>query len=248
MIKKIINSYDIHINGQLLRVVEAGEFKVSAAPFNSKKLLLNEPRGNKYINLITYRENLTSDILEVTLDSSDSIDNEELLLKSFVKSLIDRKRIEEKGYYSLMLDDKKKIYKNDELYSSALYNITQENDVYSVNDKTLKIVETELKIEVNNLTEIKNFIKDIEGEFGYLVLYNNGQFISVNKNGSIIPYPVIEVISLLNEIYKEAKLTSLTGEEIEITNKQLAYRYFLVSNSQFYIDDTDIYEEGFIIK
>lgn len=248
MITKIINSYDIHINGQLLRVVEAGEITVNAVPFNSKTLLMNEPRGNKYINLITYRENLESAVLEITLDGSDIIDNKELLLKSLVKSLVDRKRIKERENYSILLDGEELAYRNEELCFSMLYKINQNNDTYSVNGKTLKIAETELQIEVNNLTEIKALIEEIEHDFDYLVLYNKGKFISVNKNGSIIPYPVIEVISLLAEKYQGAQLTALTGDDVEIKNNKVNYKYYLVSNSQFYIDDTDIYEEGFIIK
>lgn len=248
MITKIINSYDIQINGQLLRVVEAGELKVSAAPFNSKTLLMNEPRGNKYINLITYRENPESDILEITLDGSDIVDNKEILLKSFVQSLVDRKRIKERENYPLLLDGKELAYRNEDLCSSLLYEINQNNDIYSVNDKTLKIVETELEIEVNNLTGIRDLIEEIEHNFDFLVLYNKEKCISVNKNGRIIPYPVIEVISLLAEKYQGAQLKVLTGDNIEIKNNKFNYKYYLVSNSQFYIDDTDIYEEGFIIK
>lgn len=248
MITKIINSYDIQINGQLLRVVEAGEFTGSAAPFNSKTLLINEPRGNKYINLITYRENPENDILEITLDSSDIIDNRELLLKSFVKSLVDRKRIKEREKYSLLLDGEGLAYSNEELCSSIIYEVNKNNDSYSINGKTLKIVETELQIEVNNLTDIKALIAEIEHDFDFLVLYNKGKFISVKKNGRIIPYPVIEVISLLTGKYQGAQLTALTGDNVEIKNNKVNYKYYLVSNSQFYIDDTDIYKEGFIIK
>ena len=69
MITKIINSYDIHINGQLLRVVEAGELLADAGSFNSKNMLLNEPRGNKYVNLVVYRIKCDAHTLEATLDS-----------------------------------------------------------------------------------------------------------------------------------------------------------------------------------
>lgn len=248
MITKIINSYDIQINGQLLRVVEAGELTVNSASFNSKKLLLNEPRGNKYINLITYRKNPESNILEITLDGADIVSNKEILIKSFVQSLVDRKRIKERENYSLLLDGEELSYRNEDLCSSMIYKVNQNNDIYSVNGKTLKIVETELQIEVNNLTRIKALIEEIEHSFDFLVLYNKGKFISVNKNRSIIPYPVIEVISLLTEKYQEAQLTVITGDNVEIKNNKFDYKYHLVSNSQFYIDDTDIYEEGFIIK
>lgn len=246
MIIKTINSYDIQINGQLLRVVEHQELQVDAPPFNSKKLLLNEPRGNKYINLVTYKEE--DEYLKVTLDSPGVITNKEILLKSFIKSLIDRKRIQERNVYTLVLDGEELSYKNEELSSSELLKVNGNEGVYSVHNKSLGIAETDLTLDVNNMTSIKSLISCIEGDFDYLILLNKNRFVIVDEESSIIPYPIIEVISLLNEKYKGEQFTTLTGNDVEIKNNKFNYGYCLVSNSQFYIDDTDIYEEGFIIK
>ena len=248
MITKIINSYDIHINGQLLRVVEAGELLADAGSFNSKNLLLNEPRGNKYVNLVVYRINCDAHTLEATLDSSDEVINKDILLKAFINSLTDRKKIEESDLYTLHLDGETLTYKNDELKSLLLFDVISNNGSYSVNNKDIQKVETELTLEVNNLTEIKLFIEEIECTSDYLVLYNQGKFITVNQEKTVIPYPIIEVVSLLNEEYKGDTLTSFTGKNIDIKSNLYTYQYYLISNSQFYIDDTDIYERGFIIK
>lgn len=249
MITKIINSYDIHINGQLLRIVEAGELAVDVEPFKSKSLLLNEPRGNKYVNLITYKESSDKDFLEITLDSANIIDNKDILFKAFIASLVDRRRIKQQKEYHLSLQDEEMTYSHDELNTSYLYEIKNNKNSLLVNDKKVKLQETELALEVNNLSVIKETIGKIQREdIDYLVLYNKGVHISVNKNNDIIPYPITEVISILNQEYKGEKLKTLSNKIVEINNNKFDYNYRLISNSQFYIDDTDIYNEGFIIK
>lgn len=249
MITKIINSYDIHINGQLLRIVEQGELSVDVGAYKSKSLLLNEPRGNKYVNLITYKENSERDLLEVTLDSINIIDNKDILLKSFIASLVDRKRIQQQYQYHLSLDDEQLIYRNDELSGSFLYEVENSQDFFLVNDMKIKLHETDLVLEVNNLSVIKEAILDIQREeVDYLVLYNEGVNISVNRNNDIIPYPILEVISSLNKVYQGETLRTLNNETVEINDNKFNYIYRLISNSQFYIDNTDIYKEGFIIK
>lgn len=249
MIVKTVNTYDIQINGQLLRIADQAELKVDIPPYKIKNLLLNEPRGNKYVNLITYNINCEEQILEVFLDTSNIIDNRDILLKSFIASLVDRGRINKKMMYQLRLDGEDILYKHDELQISSLFEAHNSGEFYTINDKKLKIEETVLNLEVNNLTEIKSSILEIyQADLDYLILYNSGIFAIVNKNGDIIPYPVIEVISLLYKKYKGEELTGLTGNNIEINNNSFLYKYYLIANSQFYIDDTDIYSEGFIIK
>lgn len=249
MITKIINSYDIHINGQLLRIVEQGELAVDVPPFKSKSLLLNEPRGNKYVNLLAYRETTSPDKLEVTLDSVNIIENKDVLLKSFIASLIDRKRIKKQEKYYLSLQDAQLTYSNDELSVSSLYEVQDREDFFLVNGMKLKLQETNLELEVKNLSEIKRAIEIIErADADYLVLYNKGIHISVNKNNDIIPYPIVEVISVLNSVYKRETLMTLSNNSVEINDGKFNYEYYLISNSQFYIDDKDIYNEGFIIK
>lgn len=249
MITKTINSYDIHINGQLLRIVEQGELAVDVPPYKSKSLLLNEPRGNKYVNLITYRQNTSTDTLEVTLDSVNIIDNKDVLLKSFIASLVDRKRIKELEAYYLSLQEDQLTYGNDELNVSSLYEVQNREDFFLVNGMKLKLQETNLELEVKNLSAIKSAIGKIQrADADYLVLYNKGIHISVNKNNDIIPYPIVEVISVLKNVYQGETLMTLSNNNVEINNGKFKYEYYLISNSQFYIDDTDIYNEGFIIK
>ncbi|WP_281512626.1 hypothetical protein [Mammaliicoccus vitulinus] len=248
MISKVINSYDIQVNGQLLRVVEAREISVEIKSYNNKLLLMNEPRGNKYVNLLVYQIDYNKNFIKVTLDSPDIINNQEILLKIFINSLIDRKIIEEKEIYTLVLNDETLEYANDELAQQTLFKVLQDKGGYKVNSKGLQLVETDLNFEVNNLTEIKTFIESIKHTQDYLVLYNAGKFITVNKSNTIIPYPVLEVISMLSEVYKKQRFTTLLDCNVEIHNNNINYQYYLISNSQFYIDDTDIYESGFIIK
>src|SRR5699024_11915822 len=89
--------------------------------YKIKNLLLNEPRGNKYVNLITYNINCEEQILEVFLDTSNIIDNRDILLKSFIASLVDRGRINKKMMYQLRLDGEDILYKHDELQISSLF-------------------------------------------------------------------------------------------------------------------------------
>lgn len=249
MIVKTINTYDIQINGQLLRIADQAELKVDIPPYKNKNLLLNEPRGSKYINLITYNVSRDEEVLEVFLDTSNGIDNKDILLKSFIVSLVDRGRINKKMMYQVRLDGENILYNHDELQISSLFEVHNSGEFYTINNKKLKVEETVLNLEVNNLAEIKSSILEIyQPDLDYLILYNSGIFAIVNKNGDIIPYPVIEVISLLYKKYKGEELTDLTGNNIKINNNSFLHKYYLIANSQFYIDDTDIYEEGFIIK
>ena len=83
---------------------------------------------------------------------------------------------------------------------------------------------------------------------GYLVLVNQDKHITVNEDRVILAYPVSEAVSVLNHIYKQEKITALNTAEVEIVGGQYTLEHHLISNSQFYIDDADIYSKGFVIQ
>lgn len=248
MITKVINSYDIHVNGQVLRIVDRNELRVDTPPFKTKELLLKEPRGNKYMTLVTFDDHSTRGTLDITLDGANIINNKDILLKAFVASLVERRRVETQEEYRLSLQEEEIIYRYDELDAAILYKVESRGGFYSVNDKKLKIRKTNLELEINNITLLKKEAYEQNDAMNdYLILYNDGKHIVVNRNNDIIPYPVVEVLSLLAHTKKECS-TTLTGHHAGIHKDRFKFEYYLISNSQFYIDDTDIYDEGFIIK
>ncbi|AKG74951.1 hypothetical protein [Salinicoccus halodurans] len=249
MIVKTVNSYDIHIHGQLLRVIEKNELRAGPEGFDVKKLLLNEPRGSKYMNLLIFHEDEITGGLTVTLDSITGIENEDVLLKSFVSSLVDRGRIEKKESYSLDFNGRTKKYGQNELIETPLYEVGLTDGLYEVNHKKIKLVETGLHMDIQYITSIKKEIEKLnDSTYDYLVLSNDGKHAAANKNNDILPYPIIEVISLFDRELGTERTTTLNGDDIKIQNGRFEHAYQLISNSQFYIDHTDIYTEGFVIK
>jgi len=248
MIVKTVNSYDIHIHGQILRVAERSELGAAPDGFEVKELLLNEPRGSKYMNLLTFHEKDSGD-LEISIDSAAGIENGEILVKSFLSSLIDRGRIAGRNRYSVNFDGEMAVYEPEGLEKTPLYEVTGVDGLYNANGKKLKLMETDLRMDIQNITAIKDEIENQnDGSYDYLVLQNDGKHAVAKKNNDILPYPIIEVISLLDDISGCGRMTTLNGEEIKIQNDRFLHRYQLVANSQFYIDSTDIYRKGFVIK
>lgn len=246
MISKIINSYDIHINTQQLRIVERNELAVNIEGFDNRKLLMNEPRGSKYVNLLIYE--VVGHVIEVTIQSYSSIDNIEILLKGFVSSLIDRHHITQKNVYQLKCNDKLYELKNEELSTIQLPIVKQENDTFIVDNLAIRVEETSLDLTIKNINNIKNAFKEIgDTNYDYLVLKGPGVHVVINQDQIIIGYPVLEIVSILNKVYKETKITAFNGLSIDV-EKEMRFDYFLISNSQFYMDQTDIYGRGFIVK
>lgn len=249
MIAKIVNSYDIHVHGQGLRVVEKSELRAEPEGFKVKELLLNEPRGSKYMNLLIFHEEEDSGTLEVTLDSIIGIENKDILLKSFIASLVDRGRIVKRDRYTVDINGVMKTYDWEGIDETALYEIVEVEDLYKINQKRLKLIDSELRLDVQNITSIKKEIEKLNDDtYDYLILNNEGKHAVANKNNDILPYPIIEVISLLNKEAGPEGITTLNGDDIKIQNGKFKHTYQLISNSQFYIDHTDIYTEGFVIK
>lgn len=248
MIVKTVNSYDIHIHGQVLRVVESSELRAAPEGFGVKELLLNEPRGNKYMNLLTFREE-DSGCLEISIDSAAAIENRGILVKSFLSSLVGRGRITGRDRYSVNFNGELEVYDHDGLEETPLYEVTEVAGLHKANGKILKLAETGLRMDIQDITAIKEETENQnDGTYDYLILHNDGKHAVANKNNDILPYPIIEVISLLDSVSGGGNMTTLNGCNIKIQNDRLLHRYQLVANSQFYIDNTDIYREGFVIK
>lgn len=246
MISKVINSYDIHINTQQLRIVEKNELAVNIEGYDNRELLVNEPRGSKYVNLLVYE--VAGNMIEVNIESFSSIDNIEILLKGFVSSLIDRYHIIQKSVYQLKCNDKLYELRSEELSAVRLPKVEQKNNAFIVNNSVIRVEETSLDLTIKNIGNIKNAFKEIDDKnYDYLVLKGPDTHVVINQNQIIIGYPVLEVVSVLNNVYKKTKITAFNGLSIDV-EEEMHFDYYLISNSQFYIDQTDIYGRGFIVK
>lgn len=246
MISKIINSYDIHVHSQQLRIVEQGELSVNVEGFNNKNLLLNEPRGNKYVNLLIYK--IDKNTIDVELESFSTIDNIELLLKAFISSLLDRYRISKQDNYQVKLEGQLLTLKHAELSKMRLPNVKQQDNIFTVNDKKIIVEETDLDLTIDNISNIKGMAAGLRQEYyDYLVLKGRDAHVVFNQDQVIKAYPVLEIVSILRNIYGEKDITSFNGWTVHVDH-EIPIEYYLIANSQFYIDDTDIYHKGFIIK
>lgn len=246
MIRKIINSHDIHVGGQQLRIVHKDELAGSTEGFNNIDLLLNEPRGSKYVNLIIYKADESG--LNVEIHSNSILDNKNILLKSFIQSLLERGTINQEEQYVIKEKEDTYTYKHDRLGIEKIYEVEGVNGIYIVNGKDVLVEAVDFELTVENITEIKNYMEAYKVFKGYLVLINNDSHLTVNEEKAILAYPISEAVSVLNWIHKQEKITALNTAEVEIMNDQYTFRHYLISNSQFYIDDTDIYSKGFVIK
>lgn len=246
MITKIINSYDIHVNTQQMRIIDKNELKVQPEGFDVRRLLLNEPRGSKYVNLLIYE--VTDSCIKVEIDTFSTADNIEIMLRALVSSLRDRHTLPYKDVYHVITGGQVYLIKNSELNSVVLPEPVEKNGVFSVNESSIVIEETLMDLSVLNINGIKEAVKESRHrEYDYYVFKGKTHHVTVNSDQIIIAYPVLEVISTLHQVYGETKMTTLTGLTIH-ADKTLEFEYFLISNSQFYLDDTDIYRQGFIIK
>lgn len=246
MIRKIINSHDIHIGGQQLRIVHKDELTGSVEGFNNIDLLLNEPRGSKYVNLIVYKADEAG--LDVEIYSNSVLDNKDILLKSFIRSLLERGTINQDDRYVIKEKEDTYTYTHDSLGIEKICEVEGINGVYVVNGKDVLVEEVDFELSIENITGIKNYIDAYKVFKGYLVLINDGRHITVNEEKVVLAYPVSETVSVLNRIYRQDKITALNNAHVEIVNGRYTLEHYLISNSQFYIDDTDIYSKGFVIR
>lgn len=88
MIRKVVNSYDLHVHGQLMRVVHGNEVRYTTGGYDVQELLLNEPRGSKYMNLVIYE--FSGEKLHVTIKTHSGVHNSGVLIKGLIRTLIER--------------------------------------------------------------------------------------------------------------------------------------------------------------
>lgn len=246
MIRKVINSHDIHIGGQQLRIIHKDELTGSVEGFNNIDLLLNEPRGSKYVNLIIYKAD--ESVIEVEIHSNSVLDNKDILLKSFIRSLLERGTINQDDRYVIKEKENTYTYMHDSLGTEKVYEVEGVNGTYVVNDKDVLVETVDFELSIENITQIKNYLEAYKVFKGYLVLINDGRHITVNEDKVALAYPVSETVSVLNRVYKQGKITALNSAEVEVVSDRYTFEHYLISNSQFYIDDTDIYSKGFVIR
>lgn len=246
MIKKVINSYDIHVGGQQLRIVNGSEVSGRTGGFDNLDLLLNEPRGSKYLNLLIYES--AAETLKVDVYSNSILDNKDILLKSFIRSLLDRGHINEQKAYIIKEKDVTHTYEHDDLGQQNIHEVSKMDGFYCVNDKKVAVEKVDFELSIENITELKEYVKEKADFEGYLVVMNKDIHAVINEEKTIVAYPVAEAVSVLNKIYGQKEIIALTAGSVKIEKNKFSFQYYLISNSQFYIDDTDIYKEGFVIK
>ncbi|CEI81801.1 hypothetical protein J18TS1_37610 [Oceanobacillus oncorhynchi subsp. incaldanensis] len=245
MISKVINSYDIHINGQQLRIIEKNELETVLQDYENKALMRNEPRGSKYVRLLIFQ--WSDDVLDVELHPNESVDNIRILLKGCISSLVDRGRINSKESYLVRNNGQMYEFQHGCLTTEKLPEVEKKQNMYLVNDKKIKVYEVDMELEIKNITAIKAYIHSKQdGNSDYLVLKQGEKQVVANKKGDILAYPIIEVVAVCAKEFSQEIITSFTGLKIHAEDMQ--FNYYLISNSQFYIEHSDIYAKGFIIK
>lgn len=245
MISKVINSYDIHINGQQLRIIEKNELETVLQDYENKALMRNEPRGSKYVHLLIFQ--WSDDVLDIELYQNESVDNVRVLLKGCISSLVDRGRINSKESYLVRNNGQIYEFQHGCLTTEKLPEVEKKQNMYLVNDKKIKVYEVDMELEIKNITAIKAYIHSKQdGSSDYLVLKHREKQVIANQKGDILAYPIVEVIAILSKELSQEVITLFNG--LKLYTGDFQCNYYLISNSQFYIDYTDIYAKGFVIK
>ncbi|WP_271397099.1 hypothetical protein [Salinicoccus roseus] len=247
MIRKVVNSYDLHVHGQLMRVVHGDEVRYTTGDYDVQELLLNEPRGSKYMNLVIYEFN--GEKLHVTIKTHSGVHNSGVMLKGLVHTLIERGGLPEGDAYEVIYDGDSFILHRDQLDASALPDAVQLEGTYKVGGATVGVLETDVYLAIENISEIKRRLT-AQNEWDYTVYLNGSSLMVIDRYGGVIPHPVHEVLSVLHDLKRLESITHINGAEVDInaSGKKYDHPFYFISNSQFYIDDTDIYSKGFIIK
>lgn len=243
MIRKVINSHDIHINGQLLRIVHQDELQGIVEGYDNVDLLLNEPRGSKYVNLIIHDSELN-----VEMHSGSVIDNKDMLLKVFLCSLLERGSISRAEAYHIHEGDARYTYSHEDLGHEVIHEVTEDASIHHVNGKRVAVEAVDFELSIENIAAVKEYVKAVEDFSGYKVLVHKDMHAVINEEKVIIAYPVSEVVSVLNRHFGKREIRTLNSSLIKVQGDRFRFRHFLISNSQFYIDDSDIYSKGFVIR
>ncbi len=243
MIRKVINSHDIHVNGQQLRIVHEHELEGSVEGFSNIDLLLNEPRGSKYVNLIIY-----DTALNVEIHTNSVLDNKDILLKGFISSLLERGTISEAGTYEIREGAHTYTFAHDSLDFENIRDVEGADGVYAAGGRDVRVEAVDFELSIENIAEIKKYADDYGAFRGYLVLVNQDAHVTINEEKVVLAYPVSEAVSVLNKVHGKDEITALNKSRVEVTDGKYKFEHRLISNSQFYIDDTDIYSKGFVIR
>src|SRR5699024_12333110 len=68
------------------------------------------------------------------------------------------------------------VYEHEGLEKTPLYEVTGVDGLYNANGKKLKLMETDLRMDIQNITAIKDEIENQnDGSYDYLVLQNDGK-------------------------------------------------------------------------
>ncbi|GAA3731268.1 hypothetical protein GCM10022378_19410 [Salinicoccus jeotgali] len=242
---KVIDSYDVHVHGQLMRIVQTDQLDYGPEGFDVRQLMAREPRGSKYVNLMGYH--MEGGALHTYIDSFAGVHNQQVLLKTLVSTLVDRGRLPERETYSVICDGRTFNLKSRELASTPLAEVAEAGKSFRSGDKTIALLETDVALEIDHLAEIKETLGS-EGQHDYTVYINRGRHLVFDAGGDIVAHPVHEVISLLHSVRPDTVVTAFNGAVVEVDEGMYHHPYFFIANSQFYIDETDIYTRGFIIK
>src|SRR5699024_3894198 len=175
-------------------------------------------------------------------------DNKDILLEGVIRSLLERGTINEEDRYVIKEKENTYTYMHDSLRTEKLNEVESVDGTYVANDKEVEVEAADFDVSIENITQIKNYLEAYKVFKGYLVLINDGRHITVNEDKIALAYPVSETVSVLNRVYKQGKITALNSAEVEVVSDRYTFEHYLISNSQFYIDDTDIYSKGFVIR
>ena len=239
---KVIDSYDVHVHGQLMRIVQSDQLDYGPDGFDMRQLMAREPRGSKYVNVMGYH--LSGDTIHTYIDSFSGVHNQAIMLKTLVSTLVDRGRLPERTSYSVICDGRTFDLKHSQLAYTPLAEVAEAGNSFRSGDKTITLLETDITLEIDRLAEIKETLGS-DGQHDYTVYINRGRHLVFDAEGDIVAHPVHEVISLLHCSHET---TAFNGAAVEVAGGMYHHPYFFISNSQFYIDETDIYTRGFVIK
>ncbi|WP_342388880.1 hypothetical protein [Salinicoccus bachuensis] len=247
MIRKVVNSYDVHVHGQLIRMVQGNEVRCTAGDYDMEKLLLNEPRGSKYMNLLVY--DIEKEKLHVTVKTHFQVHNCEILLKGLVNTLIERGGLPYRDTYEVIYDEENIILSRNHLNISDLSHVDGWKGAYAVDGRMIGLLETEVVLSIENISEIKRRLT-AQNDWDYTVYLNGSSQVVIDGDGEMVAHPVHEVLSVLHEQNRWGSIRHFNGAKVDIDafEREYGHPFHFISNSQFYIDDTDIYTEGFIIK
>src|SRR5699024_11499774 len=98
--------------------------------------------------------------LEVSIESAGGIENGEILVQSFLSSLSDRGRIAGRNRYSVNFDGEMAVYEHEGLEKTPLYEVTGVDGLYNANGKKLKLMETDLRMDSQNITAVQDESED----------------------------------------------------------------------------------------